>query len=551
MRKLVFVATVLCVWLTAASAGLAEPPPPVPRLQISADGGDQVAGLHVPLITWSPTPLPTSTPSPTPRTASAVPKYVVILVLDGGRPDYLTVPGIPHVQALMRNGTVYSNAFDGILESETPAGHATIGTGMLPKHSGIMGFGWENQSANWVSIFSPTAIDQHVMENLMRGAPSLAQRLHQHDRSAVVAAVGSYKYYANDGLGGPDADITMYYAPTATGAYAPKFVPGHAPPRSLLQRPELTEKSYQSLRLGTNDHLAMLLATDTFKETHARVIMANLPELDYPVGHYDGANRDWKDVTTLMQGFDRDLATLEDAYRKAGVLDQTDFIITADHGFQAFDHTVSPDTINSAVASTGLKVTHGSYESADYLWVSDHSRANEAAAALAGLQNPLIEAVYYKDVHTDQYIRATAAELFQSSGVENANQLLLQSFGGANSPDVVVMFRQGTDGADPSSHWKGDHGGADWESQHIPLILSGPGVRAGVRSSYPARLIDIAPTALSLLGASWRGMDGTPLADALVHPPGGSSQTQAALSGPLTADVQALAAQSAADRAGS
>src|SRR5690349_11787530 len=125
MRRLLFIAIVVCVWLAAASVGKAEPPPPVSHIHFDADGGE-VAGLRVPLLTWSPTPLPTSTPSPTPKPASVSPKYMVVLVLDGGRPDYLSVPGIPHVRALMQNGTVYSNAFDGVLESETPTGHATI-----------------------------------------------------------------------------------------------------------------------------------------------------------------------------------------------------------------------------------------------------------------------------------------------------------------------------------------------------------------------------------------------------------------------------------------
>lgn len=65
------------------------------------------------------------------------------------------------------------------------------------------------------------------------------------------------------------------------------------------------------------------------------------------------------------------------------------------------------------------------------------------------------------------------------------------------------------------STWKGDHGGPDWGSQHLPLILSGPGIRRGVVSDWPARLEDIAPTVLMAMGAPTTGMQGIPLAGAL------------------------------------
>jgi arylsulfatase A-like enzyme len=254
-----------------------------------------------------------------------------------------------------------------------------------------------------------------------------------------------------------------------------------------------------------------------------------------------------------MQQFDTSLGTIENAYRKAGVLDQTTFIITADHGFQAFDRLVTPDVIQNAVASTGLTVTHGAYHTADYVWVNDRSRANQAGAAIAALNNPYIQSVYFKQQTADGYgyVRASSTGLFHVPGMEGANQLLLDSFAGADSPDVVVMFRDGTVGDYAENKWKGDHGGADWESQNIPLIISGAGVRSGAVSSYPARLVDVAPTVLALLGAPWSEMDGTALADALVNPPTGSATVQSARGPALAADVQAMKSEAAKERAAS
>lgn len=515
----------------------------------STTGRSVPPGLFGLPATQQPSPTVAATVAATP--APSGPRYVVVMVLDGARPDYLTVPGIPHVRALMQRGTVYTNAFAGVLQSDTPAGHAAIGTGMNPKANGILGFGWEDEADRWVSVFSPDLIQAHVMEKLMSHAPSLAGRLHRQNPALKVAALGSYKYYANDALGGPDADYTLYYASRKDGKFAPVAVAGHAPPAKLLQRPDVVAPTSKHLPLGETDRLAMQLAADTFTDTGAQVIMLNIPEFDQPLGHIYAANRDQKDVRALMQGFDRDLGMLEKTYRRAGVLDQTVFVITADHGFQAFDHIVPPEEIERAITPTGLKITHGTYDSADYLWVNHPGRANEAAAAVARMANPHIQSVYFKEATAAgvQYIRASGANLFAVPGVEEGNQLLLNSFAGPNSPDVVVLFREGTVGVWPGTPWKGDHGGADWESQHVPLIIAGAGIRSNTVSSYPARLIDLAPTILALLGADYHGLDGIPLADALSRPPVGAVQSQATLGSTLSRSVAALSAQAATERA--
>jgi arylsulfatase A-like enzyme len=139
----------------------------------------------------------------------------------------------------------------------------------------------------------------------------------------------------------------------------------------------------------------------------------------------------------------------------------------------------------------------------------------------------------------------TSSNLLRTGGTESANQYLLNTFNGSNAPDVVVVFAEGA-GCEPGGQagWKADHGGTSWESQHIPLILSGPGVRSGHVSSYPARLIDIAPTVLQLMGISHQGMQGIPLADALQAPPSWTVQWQQAASKRLMPVVTALQQES-------
>jgi arylsulfatase A-like enzyme len=219
-----------------------------------------------------------------------------------------------------------------------------------------------------------------------------------------------------------------------------------------------------------------------------------------------------------MQGFDRDLAMLEETYRKAGVLNQTLFVLTADHGFALIDHKISHTIVNDAVAAAGTSIIRDTYHTAAYVWLRDATKASQVASLIAAKRNPYIQSVYFRSVGASGpvYLRASGADLFRAAGVEGAHQYLLNTFNGPNGPDVVVFMKENSMlVAGGESTWKGDHGGAGWESQHLPLILSGPGVRKGYVSTYPAPLMDVAPTALALMKIPSTGMQGIPLADAM------------------------------------
>jgi hypothetical protein len=511
---------------------------PISRAQLLKTVGGGLAGaLTVGVLGWEPTV----------GTAASLPQ-VVLIVLDGARPEYFNVSGIPHVRSLMRNGTLYTHAFAGILESETPSGHVSIATGSEPIRTGIPSFWWVNSDNVQVSLFSPTKIRAGDMEKIIRksGLPTLAGLVHAKSRGAKVVALSGSKYYAADAIGGPDADITMYFQSGANGQWVPTYIPGHAPPAGLLNDPGLVTKS-SGMPLGVQNHLAMKLAVNTFNRVHQQVTLINLPEFDWPLGHVDGATRYAQGVTTLMQAFDRDLAMLQDAYRRAGVLGRTVFVVMADHGMMPLNHTIAQSDITAAVAKAGTSIVSQAYTSGTYLWLKDNSRVPAAAQNLANLNNPYIQSTYarIRTAKGSSFVRVTSPKLLRTAGTEAANQYLLNSFNGANAPDVVVVFAEGV-GCEPGGQasWKADHGGTSWQAQHIPLILSGPGVHPGKVSSYPARLIDVAPTVLQLMGVPHKGMQGLPLADAMKAPPAWAAQRQQAASKRLMPVVTALQQQS-------
>jgi hypothetical protein len=458
------------------------------------------------------------------------------------------MPGIPHVRALMNNGVQYTNAWAGILESETPSGHAAIGTGSEPRNDGILSFDWANSDNTQIDLFDPSKIRNGDMERLIAQAPAptIADMVHQSYPHSKVVALGGHKYYAVDAIGGPHADAIMYYTGMPDGKFSPVFVPGHAPPSGILTR-DLTYPNTHP-PLGTEDHLTMTMALKMFRRMREQVTLINLPEFDWPLGHVNGGTWDMKDARTLMRGFDADLARMERILAKQGVLDRTDFVLLADHGMSQIRHTVVDTDIKNAVTKAGTSIIDDTYHTATYVWVKNEQLANKAALNIAALKNPFIQSVYFRSRLPGgghEYIRASSASLLRDPAAEQATQYLLSTFNGPDGPDVAVFYTEGAASLPGGeSAWKGDHGGTDWQAQHLPLIISGPGTRRGIVSSYPARLEDVAPTLLTLIGAPHTGMQGIPLADALDNPAPAQVSSQRQLGAKLEPVITALKRES-------
>jgi arylsulfatase A-like enzyme len=274
---------------------------------------------------------------------------------------------------------------------------------------------------------------------------------------------------------------------------------------------------------------------------HPRALLINLPDFDYPLGHVWGGGRDWKDVTTLMRGFDSDLATLESNYKRAHMFKHTIFVITADHGMSPTYYHIPRAVITNAASRAGAGILWNSYHTGSYVWLRDPSRAGEVAANIVGERNRYIQSVYYRVGRGKGSIYLRAGGSFLTSGVDKANQQLLSTFAGPNAPDIAVQCKEGA-GIDGNGQegWKADHGGGDWQSQKVPLIMAGPGVRPNYISHFPARLEDVAPTALTLMGMSPDGMQGTPMADAFVSAPSWAASRQTVLGKELWPLMQSL-----------
>lgn len=472
----------------------------------------------------------------------STPKYLVLMVLDGARPDYFGLTPLPDVNALSDSGTQFTNAFDGILEAETPAGHATIATGSRPDKDDILGFNWATDTGVY-SLFSPakmTSVEQ-ILEN--SNAPTIGSLYKSRFPQAKVVALSGHKYYAAAPLGGPDADAIMYYTGNSRGQYVPVAVPGHVPPAGVMNAHGLVDPTIH-LHNGQEDDLVTKLALSAVSTMHPRILLINFPEFDWPLGHIDGGILDKAAVKTDMRGYDADLGRIEAAYRKAGILNQTLFVITADHGMMPITSFVPSSEINNAITQAGTTAPDIASSSGDYIWLSNGTKAQAVAENITAINDPGIQSAYYLTSVNDVVQYKLAAGSGISAADDRANQYLLGALLNGHEPSVVVFGKEGTSFTNPTtSHWKADHGGGSWQSQHVPLIIAGPGIHSGVVNNDPVQLDDVAPTVLTDMGVSPTGMEGDALTEALLKPTPAEKKARAAEARMLAPVAAALRSQ--------
>lgn len=472
--------------------------------------------------------------------ASAPPRYLVLIVLDAFRPDYMTLAPMPALAALIQTGVSYDRAWVAQLESETPTGHATLSTGSLPKDDGILGFEWRDPKTRQEVLDGwPPAVLKGLMERDLRasGAASIPHAVKQANPKATVVALSSEKVYAADAMGGWAADYILHHqrSPTNRGILNPAAVPGHQPPPEFFQHPGL--QMHLPLRHFTDwDYFSTMLALAAFAEFRPEVLMVNLPGADV-YGHPYGGPATPTVFREVVAGLDRNIGRIVQAYQQAGIYDQTLFVVTADHGMVPNDRAVDGSATKQAVLQAGGQyLFHTGGTAADvYLHNWWHARA----VAEEMLRVPNVGAAYYQVDRKGQYEYLPAPGLNIDPALDDAYQYLLSTFSGSRAPDVVAPFRENTVGElVKSAH--GDHGGLNWGAQHVPLVLSGPGVASGITSHFPARLMDVAPTVLRIMGLPPAAMDGKVLADAITSATGGEVADQQALAAPLTAHQDAL-----------
>jgi predicted AlkP superfamily pyrophosphatase or phosphodiesterase len=495
--------------------------------------------------------------------APAQAKYVALIVLDGGRPDYITnhLSQLPNVKRIMAHGRTYDRAWVGDLMSITPPGHAVIGTGSFPKDDGgIVNWDWGIHSTGKISpTFQALANYQNgyafqVIKN--SGSPTLAGVIHSKYPTGLVVAGSGAHFHAAGPMGGPDANWIFSYD-RIKGNWAPYTLGQHPVPAKILNDPTLRTPlassngstvplTYDPLALGQQDSLVVSTGIKALQLYKPRALMLNLPEVD-TIGHW---SQHWaKDVGTLYRSFDKDLGRLIAAYKQAKIYNQTLFVITADHGMiQSLHRVLDTEAVKNQITSVlgphkDILVNGGGSAGPTMtsIWLKNPADNQRMAEAIWNKNYDNVSAIYYMTNINGEYAYKMAGCESCSPDLVKAYNYLLSTEAGPTGEDIAILLRENARNSG-LPQMLGRHGGADWGSQHITLIVSGPGVQTGV-SHEPARLADIAPTIERFMGIAPNARDGLVLADAFQQPNAIDGRNQATSDATMSVYVNALMAR--------
>ncbi len=408
------------------------------------------------------------------------PKRCIVIAFDGARADYLEKFNTPTMHALVQRGVGFRNAIASNGIAETAPGFASIATGGTAKEHGVISSGdwYDRETGETLYIYDG---DTNNLRLLM---PQVAQRLKAQYPHLKVASISTKDRLAVM-LAGPDADVVAYSyrehvfhrqmreAYTGSGVGNESYMwterKGHELPSYLkeLSVPRRVDWSGPGFHHPDQD-TADTAEIDTFIAEGALAILEQeKPDLLFIglvstniVGHAYGP--DSQEIKATIEAADALLGRLVKQLESSGLLEETLFIVTSDHGmgskWQGVDvTTLLKERYGPSIADNILHTFAGT---AGGLYLKDTSpRAiQEAVTAVRSL--PHVKGAWWKhDPDAPWFIQRISHE---------------------RCPDIVVipdsdsvMFDVGM--TSPSFPY--GHGAPFPADVSIIQIFSGPGIR--------------------------------------------------------------------------
>ncbi len=400
--------------------------------------------------------------------------HVAVISIDGlGPADYVDArrcgAGLRHLRELMEAGT-YAEGVTGVLPTVTYPSHATIVTGVYPTTHAVVTNGRARDGAAW-----------HLDRSDIRTA-TLWDAAKQAGMSVAIVTWPSTYGAAVDYL----IPENLAYSPVDDVAALIRA--GSTP--GLFDALEAATGEVELLPFehpdaGTPlDRMTASFAAEIVRRHQPNLLLLHFLDFDHRQhAHGPGSVEACRSVETI----DSLLGEVRAAYRDAGLIDQTLFVIVSDHGFFPVHTLVNAHALAATGALAGRMQIRGQSGSAAY-YPSDGETIPPTALA-----------------YLRRRIERDYRGLFRWIGMEEAARL--GGYPGAAfvlcaSPGYAfTTARPASEGPlIPSTTSRGAHGYCpDEPGIEAAFIASGRGIRP-LGAIPRMRMIDIAPTVAALLG---------------------------------------------------
>ncbi len=462
-----------------------------------------------------------------PSATPPLPDRVILITMDGLRPDLITPDLMPTLHTLGQQGTRFARHHP-VYPSSTEVNGSVLSTGRYPQNNGIIANREFRPDVN-----PKEAVPTHVLKLL---TPTIAQILAAHGQPSLISGTKPVVKLANplDTRAPGDTSVVIYAgeAKTPDPATSKSWPP--FPPKAVAAKAANTQQ----------DAWTTARIVDRINDgTLPRFTHLWLSEPDFAQHGAGILSAPGKDA---LKSSDTCLQNVVDALKKKGLWESTALLIVSDHGFSTI--TRFEDVSGSIEDNAKLSTVRDFKEPAkpgDILvvgnggtvtfYVVDHKK-EDIQKLVSHLQ-------------TTDY----AGVLFTREGIPGTFPLTQAFIGSKDAPDVVMSLKwtaqtpangvPGTVICDIASALKigsGMHVTLSPYDLHNTLIAIGAGIRPGLVSQTPSGNIDVAPTILTLLGLPDEAakMDGRVLVEALTQskekPPEPQTQVHRATAGQWT-----------------
>ncbi len=477
-------------------------------------------------------------------------EHVVVVVWDGMRPDFISPQYTPTLYELALKGTFFKHHHSAYVTSTEVNGTA-LATGMHPEHSGVMANNEYRPELSWLSSYNTENLDAVRRGDMLTHghylqAATVAEILQQAGISTVIAGSKPVAFLhdraAKGGSQAQQESVTLFRGQTLPRSALetltkspdigpfPAAQPTGSPDASSTNSPAPVEdatlpgsgKAKAPKRIpespGSPDSwTTKALTRGLWKKGIPKYSLLWLSE---PDASQHAAGVGSEDAVAAIESSDKNLAVVLKALEDKGILETTDVFVVSDHGFSTIDR--APDII-------------GSLKSAKFVAGKQFQNPEAGDVMVVSLGGSISFYVFDHDEPVIRrlvaYLQATdfAGVIFSPFPIDGTFSLAQAHVAATNgAPDVLVSMRWtseknefGAAGMITSTEGKrglGTHSSLSSFDLHNTLIASGPDFKKGFVSELPSGNIDIAPTALSILGVeSPSPMDGRVLSEAMTY----------------------------------
>lgn len=402
-------------------------------------------------------------------------KHVVLITIDGFRPDFYLEPGwnTPHLRAMMQEGT-HAKGVNSVFPSMTYPSHTAIVTGVQPATHGIY----------YNDLYDETGKGKgNYWKDSSIQVPTLWSVL--HNRGMKVASL-----YWPVSAGAP-----VDYNIPDIGGRGEAVRDAYTKPAGFIETVKKDVFNGDKVSAGKDQNTARIAAWIIEKDAPAYMNM-HLFSVDH-AEHVQGRNGEM--VKEAIADVDEAVAIVREALVKKGIWDSSMLIVTGDHGFVDVHTTVNP---NAWLKQAGLlnDREHGDWKAQFYYsggsaWLylkqpGDHKTLNAVKKILANLPDSSKRYIRMIDRKQLDKAKANPEVALALTAEQNA------AFGGKPEEAAVKPGKGGTHGYFP-----------DFREIRTGFLVVAPGVKAG-GVIQEMNLRDIAPIVARALQISFPTAEG-------------------------------------------